>query len=230
MLGIDVHYGKHVRTFVQFKSGLESFRIGGPRPIDEKKLDFQNAFLDVGTSGEQNWIKLRVGRQELEYGAGRLIDVREGPNVRLSFTGFRTLSKVGSWHADGFAIRPDVDKLGFFDNVPNSQVEFWGVYSWRPLSKGVSLDAYYLGLDRKEATYRAGNSPRSAANPRHQAVAPSRREGTRMGFRLRRCVAIWHLWLSKHPRMDTCIGHRLHDSNLAAKAEVQPQGRCLQRG
>ena len=45
MLGIDAHYGKHFRTFVQFKSGLESFRIGGPRPIDEKKLDFQNAFL-----------------------------------------------------------------------------------------------------------------------------------------------------------------------------------------
>ena len=44
MLGIDAHYGKHVRTFVQFKSGLESFRIGGPRPIDEKKLDCQNAF------------------------------------------------------------------------------------------------------------------------------------------------------------------------------------------
>src|SRR6202161_951735 len=47
MLGIDAHYGKHLRTFVQFKSGLESFRIGGPRPIDEKKLDFQNAFLGV---------------------------------------------------------------------------------------------------------------------------------------------------------------------------------------
>jgi hypothetical protein len=81
MLGFDAHYGKHFRTFVEFKSGLESFRIGGPRPIDEKKLDFQNAFLDVGTGGEQNWVTLRVGVQELEYGAGRLIDVQEGPNT-----------------------------------------------------------------------------------------------------------------------------------------------------
>src|SRR4249920_2766073 len=85
MLGFDAHFGKHVRTFVQFKSGLESFRIGGPRPIDEKKLDFQNAFLDLATAGDHNWLTLRVGIQELEYGAGRLIDVREGPNVRLSF-------------------------------------------------------------------------------------------------------------------------------------------------
>ena len=139
MLGIDAHYGKHLRTFVQFKSGLESFRIGGPRPIDEKKLDFQNAFLDIATSGEHNWIKLRVGRQELEYGDGRLIDVREGPNVRLSFTGFRILSKVGSWRADGFAVRPDVDNLGFFDNVPNSQVEFWGVIPGVPYPRAFLL-------------------------------------------------------------------------------------------
>src|SRR6266850_6728702 len=44
MLYFDVHYGKHVRSFVEFKSGLNSYRIGGPRPIDEKKLDFQTAF------------------------------------------------------------------------------------------------------------------------------------------------------------------------------------------
>jgi hypothetical protein len=35
MLGFDIHYGKHVRTFVELKSGLNSFRYGGPRPIDE---------------------------------------------------------------------------------------------------------------------------------------------------------------------------------------------------
>jgi len=51
MLYFDVHYGKHVRSFVEFKSGLNSYRIGGPRPIDEKKLDFQAAFLEVGNRG-----------------------------------------------------------------------------------------------------------------------------------------------------------------------------------
>lgn len=50
MLGFDIHYGKHVRTFVDLKSGINSFRYGGPRPIDEKKLDFQAAFLQVGTA------------------------------------------------------------------------------------------------------------------------------------------------------------------------------------
>jgi len=159
VLGLDAHFGKHVRSFVQFKSGLESFRIAGPRPIDEKKLDFQNAFLDLATAGDHNWLTLRVGIQELEYGAGRLIDVREGPNVRLSFIGFRLLNKVGSWRIDAFAVRPRLDNFGFFDDYPNHQVEFWGVYGWRPLSRGVSIDAYYLGLNRAQATYQRGTAP-----------------------------------------------------------------------
>jgi hypothetical protein len=47
---------------VELKSGLNSYRIGGPRPIDEKKLDFQAAFLEVGTGDGRNWLKLRAGR------------------------------------------------------------------------------------------------------------------------------------------------------------------------
>src|SRR5258706_11860383 len=87
MLSLDFHYGSHVRTFFELKSGLNSLRSGGPRPIDEKKLDFQAAFLELGTSEGPNWVRLRAGRQEIEYGSGRLIDLREGPNVRLSFDG-----------------------------------------------------------------------------------------------------------------------------------------------
>ena len=156
MLYFDAHYGKHVRSFVEFKSGLNSYRIGGPRPIDEKKLDFQAAFLEVGAGDERNWIKFRAGRHELEYGSGRLIDVREGPNVRLSFDGFKAKAGVGSWLIDGFAVRPDLDKPGFFDNAPNHAIGFWGVYGVRPLTKTITLDAYYLGLDRQTATFNRG--------------------------------------------------------------------------
>src|ERR1700721_48805 len=157
MFYFDVHYGKHVRSFVELKSGLNSYRIGGPRPIDEKKLDFQAAFVEAGTGDDdQNWIKFRAGRQEMEYGSGRLIDVREGPNVRLSFDGFKVKAGVGSWQIDGFAVRPDLDKPGFFDNAPNHAVGFWGVYGVQSSTKTITLDAYYLGLDRKTAAFNRG--------------------------------------------------------------------------
>ena len=152
----DLHYGKHVRTFIELKSGLNSFRAGGPRPIDEKKLDFQSAFLELSSSSESKSIQLRIGRHELEYGSGRLIDVREGPNVRLSFDGFLMKSKIHSWQVDGFALRPDEDKPGFFDNAPESAVSFWGAYATRSLPHKASLDLYYLGLDRKTATFQRG--------------------------------------------------------------------------
>ena len=158
MLSFDFHFGKHVRTFLELKNGLNSFRRNGPRPIDEKKLDFQAAFLEVGTSTGPNSVALRVGRQELEYGSGRLIDVREGPNVRLTFDGFMVRSKIDSWQIDGFAVRPDLDNPGFFDNTPNHQVGFWGMYATRPLPRKVSLDVYYLGLDRKQAAFERGTA------------------------------------------------------------------------
>jgi len=158
MLSFDLHLGKHVRTFFELKSGLNSSRQGGPRPIDEKKLDFQAAFLELSTAGTRNWIKIRAGRQEMEYGSGRLVDVREGPNVRLSFDGFKVVAKFNSWRIDGFAMRPDVDKSGFFNNVPNHEIGFWGVYATRPLSNTISLDTYYLGVNRKHATFQRGTA------------------------------------------------------------------------
>src|SRR5262249_1886913 len=52
-LSLDLHLGKRVRTFFELKSGLNSSREGGPRPIDEKKLDFQAAFLELSTGGKR---------------------------------------------------------------------------------------------------------------------------------------------------------------------------------
>jgi len=155
MLHSDWHLGPHFRAFVQLKSGLESFRAGGPRPIDEKKLDFEAAFFEGRTSGK-TWIALRVGRQELNYGSGRLISVREGPNVRQSFDGFKVMSSIGSWNVDAFAARPDLDKPGFFNNSPDHRTAFWGIYASRPRTGRVSIDVYYAGLDRKAVTYNRG--------------------------------------------------------------------------
>jgi hypothetical protein len=167
MLHSDWHLGQWFRLFVQLKSGLEDFRAGGARPIDEKKLDFEAAFLEIGKERGTNWAVLRVGRQELNYGSGRLVSVREGPNVRQSFDGVKIRSKVGAWHIDEWAVRPDLDKPGFFDNAPDHQTAFWGVYATRSLGRKVGLDAYYLGEDRKTAAFERG----TARELRHSVAA-----------------------------------------------------------
>jgi len=158
MLYADLHYGPHVRTFLELKSGINSWRAGGPRPIDEKRLDFQAGFLDVG--GAKSWgsVHVRAGRQELEYGSGRLVDVREGPNVRLSFDGFLARVQAHEWQLDGFAMRPDEDNPGFFDNTPDHTVSFWGAYATRSIPDRMQLDLYYLGQDRKDGAFQRGTA------------------------------------------------------------------------
>lgn len=48
MLHTDWHFGKNVRAFVQLRSNVEAGRVGGPRPVvDENKLDFNQAFVDL---------------------------------------------------------------------------------------------------------------------------------------------------------------------------------------
>ena len=167
VLHTDWHFGKHVRAYVELKSGLESYRQGGPRPIDEKQLDFEEAFVELSAGEGDRWAALDVGRQELAYGSGRLVYVREGPNVRQSFDGARLKTKYGAWRIELWAVRPDLDKFGFFDNVPDHSTAFWGVYATRPWRRRVSFDSYYLGLDHglptpagsRPYTYNRGTAP-----------------------------------------------------------------------
>jgi hypothetical protein len=167
MVHSDWHLSNWFRAFVQLKSGLENFRAGGARPIDEKKLDFEAAFVEIGNPRGKNWAVLRVGRQELNCGSGRLVSVREGPNVRQSFDGAKIRSKAGAWNIDAFAVRPDLDKPGYFNNAPDHNTAFWGIYATRPLRHSVALDTYYLGEDRKTATFERG----TATELRHTAGA-----------------------------------------------------------
>jgi hypothetical protein len=179
MANADLHYGPHVRTFLELKSGINSFRAGGPRPIDEKRLDFQSGFLEIG--GESSWgaVHVRAGRLELEYGSGRLLDVREGPNVRLSFDGFLVRTKIHAWQVDGFAMRPDEDKAGFFDNSPDHTVGFWGTYATGPIPNKMQLDLYYLGQDRKDGAFERGtaNEVRHSLGLRISRPAASEHQG-----------------------------------------------------
>jgi hypothetical protein len=116
----------------------------------------EEGFADIEVmKSEGASLDIRVGRQEFEFGSGRLVDVREGPNVRQAFDGIDLLLKEASWHVDGFATRPVITNVNVFDDPPNHARMFWGVYAVRPLpvTKGGNIDLYYLGIDNKEATF-----------------------------------------------------------------------------
>jgi hypothetical protein len=161
MLHADAHFGDWFRPFVQFKSGLETDRNGGPRPTDRDDADLNQAFFDVRVLlAENNALTLRLGRQELSYGSSRLISFREGPNVRQSFDGVKAILEMGESRIDAFAVKPVETKPGVFDDGPEPGEMFWGIYSVTPLPRvrGANVDLYYLGLERKEAEFNQGTA------------------------------------------------------------------------
>ncbi len=159
LLQADFHDGEHFRFFGELGSSFEYGRTGGPRPvIDEDKLEIHQGFFDVLLTkpGGDSSLSLRVGRQELAFGSGRLVALREGTNVPSSFDGMRTTLRLPGWQVDAFATRPVQSNPGIFDDPPTHDFAFWGAYATHPLSpvKGKStLDLYYLGLDRKHAIF-----------------------------------------------------------------------------
>ena len=157
----DLWMGRHLRLFGQLQSSMEDGRRGGPRPTDEDELDLHQAFLDVKFNmGADGSIVLRSGRQELAYGSQRIISVREGPNVRQSFDGFRAIYSTGEVRIDGFATRPAETNRHIFDDGTDNNRGLWGIYSVFPLPvlPGGNMDLYYVGYYNRHGQFEQGTS------------------------------------------------------------------------
>jgi len=155
----DFHLGPRFRIFTELQSGLEAGRNGGPRLTDEDKLDVHQAFVDVRLLSRKNQnLKLRVGRQEVRFGTGRLISPGEGLNVRRSLDGARVIYETGPWTWNLTALRLVNVSPGYFDDVPDHSQSFWGagVIGPHPIWKGANFTVYYLGADRKHAAFDRG--------------------------------------------------------------------------
>ena len=177
----DLHLGHRFRIFGQLYSAFEDGRAGGTRAADENRLDLQQLFGDALLPSSANNISstLRVGRQELIYGSSRLVDAREGPNVRRKFDGARILANAGGWRADLIAVQLSEIEPGVFDDSLDHAEELWGLYAVSPLSwvaRTSSIDLYYLGYHADRTNYVQG----SAQETRH--TLGMRLWGNRDGF------------------------------------------------
>ena len=170
----DLHLGEHLRGFFQVKSSLEDGRVGGPRASDADEIDIQQAFIDfklplgpLGPAGSS--VTLRGGRQELLYGAQRLIGPLDWANTRRTFEGGKAMFQFSKTHSlDLFWVRPVlVDKEEPNDGDGNTS--FAGIYDTLGLPSAFGeaakskLELYGLVLNRTNAAWPAegvGNEDR----------------------------------------------------------------------
>lgn len=162
MAHTNLRLGSHFRAFAQFKSTHEAGRDGGPTPVDVDRLDLHQGFAEFSLGDprrtDRTSFSVRTGRQELAYGAGRLVDVRDGPAVRRSFD--TVLARLASpiLVVDAlFGLEVPVNP-GVFDDVGEQRPRLWGTYlRSTPGTLGrFGLDAYYLGVAQGSLVYVAG--------------------------------------------------------------------------
>ncbi len=122
-----------------------------PRPIDRNYGDFLNLFVDVGLTDA---LTARIGRQELLYGAERLVSPLDWANTRRTFDGGRLLYKGEGWTSDLFytyvvpVVASELDE-------PDYDQAFYGSYNSITVNEHLTVDAYYLGYDNQNTG--AGN-------------------------------------------------------------------------
>jgi hypothetical protein len=159
LLHADLHLGDRVRTFVQVGSH-RAFGKNAAGPPYSDRLDLQQAFLDVlpGDPDSNAGPSLRIGRQEMAFGAQRLVSVRDAPNVRRAFDGVRLSGSVENIRYDVFVTRPVLLREGDFDDKSNDTQKFWGIYLTSPSSRlpHSAIDLYYLGFENERALYSIG--------------------------------------------------------------------------
>ena len=165
--GVSLDYKDHYRVFAQFGTFIENGRKPSARPTDEGHPDIQQLYLDFPLSPNNSARRLRFGRQEMSFGASRLVSLRDSPNIRRSFDALKLTFPWRSMEIQAFVGRPVELLRGAIDDSTDTSVAFWGVYGSAPLPNDTGLDFYYFGLDRDMSTFDQG----VAAETRHTVGA-----------------------------------------------------------
>lgn len=144
-----------VRTTLELGASAQGGRNGGSSPVDESEPDLHQGYLDWNLP--DTLAQLRLGRQEWTLGSGRLVSVRDGPNIRRAFDAARVQGKIAdtSWRL--FWGRPVQNRDGAFDDREDRTQHLGGIEFSRPLAPASSaLELYVLDYRRDTAAFASG--------------------------------------------------------------------------
>ena len=123
-------------------------------PVDEDQLSVNQAFLKFHFNDR---LYVLLGRENLRLGSRRLVDIREGPNVRRSFDLVKmgyTSEKLETIAFFSIVVQPNPD---IFDNTSSAFDEtFSGLYTTLNITKSLGIDSYFLYQKQNNVTYNNG--------------------------------------------------------------------------
>ncbi|NQX77954.1 alginate export family protein [Gilvibacter sp.] len=125
-------------------------------PVDRDELAINQLFVSYWIDPQWN---LLVGRQNMRMGSGRLVDIREGPNVRLSFDMAQLKFKDENTEITAFYAIPVRPAAGIFDNdALNTTETLAGIYWTQNWSENNNTDLYAFYKQEEQKTWNSGTA------------------------------------------------------------------------
>lgn len=152
-LDADLHIGTQWQTFVQLQSDFAPWK-SQLSPVDQDRLDLEQAVITLTEPVEEGTLKIRLGRQQFAFDLQRFVSVRDGPNVGQSYDAAWVDYEIGPWRLIGFYSRPvQVQDNAIFDDYSSHNETFSVMRVERKLSATNSLSAYWAHYTKTDAGY-----------------------------------------------------------------------------
>jgi hypothetical protein len=144
----DLWYKDLFRVYVEYADAQSIQPRLPPSPIDVRRNDLLNAFVDVKLAEiDDNPLYFRIGRQELIYGSERLISSFDWANVLRNFEGVKTWYRSEKLDVDAFYVQPIIPNADHGLSSIDDKQGFAGLWATYRPRKDELIDLYVLNLE-----------------------------------------------------------------------------------
>lgn len=153
LVNLDLQPRSELRAFLEIGAYVQNGRNGGASPADESAPDLHQGILEW-LPNERS--QLRIGRQEWTLGSGRLVSVRDGPNIRRAFDGAEFKSQIGSTGLRTLWGHPLRNLNCAFDDRHDDGQRLAAIQFERSLAQHATIELYALDYARDAARFSSG--------------------------------------------------------------------------
>ena len=149
----DLRLGKPIQVFTQVQT---AHAVGKAvrAPIDQDRLDVEQAFVGITHALGGGTLTLRAGRQLIDVDLQRFFSMRDGPNLREPHDAALVVYRRGGWQLGGLVSQPvHTRDRRPFDDYSDRRLTASGVLIRRAVIGFSEVSVYYLRYGRDAARF-----------------------------------------------------------------------------
>jgi hypothetical protein len=154
---LEVHADARLAGQLQFFAQLQSDYAIEKKvltPVDQDRLDLEQAFIALVEPLDEGTLKIRIGRQQFSFDLQRFVSARDGPNVRQSYDAAWVDYERGRWRFISFYSQPVQDRdLRPFDDYSSDRLTYGGIRAERELTTTTHLAIYLSRFTQDDAKF-----------------------------------------------------------------------------